>query len=88
MSHHPLLKTLQSQAFAKVPPGLGKEMLPGRLNLPRDWAESVCSSTRSVKSKGKDGAENVSLRRAAADNRDSCRGVLWRLEDLERVLGV
>ena len=81
-------KTLHSQAFARAPPGLWKEMLPGRINLPHDWVESACGSIRALKSKGKFGAEKVKLRRAATRKRDSCRGVLWRLEDLERVLGI
>ena len=81
-------KTLQAQAFAKAPPGFGKEMLPGRVYLPHSWVESACASIRSSHTKGKQGAEKVELRRAEAGGRDSCRNVLWRLEDLERVLAL
>ena len=81
-------KTLQSQALAEVPRGLGKELLRGRVSLPHDWVASVCSSSRLVECKGRAGAQKVRLRKATAGNRTSCRGVLWRLEDLERALCV
>ena len=81
-------KTLQSQAFARSPPGFGKEMLPGRVNLPHDWVESACGSKRWSDAKGKSGAEKVKLRRAATGGRESCRNVLWRVEDLAEVLDI
>ena len=81
-------KTLQSQAFARSPPGFGKEMLPGRVNLPHDWVESACGSKRWSDAKGKSGAEKVKLRRAATGGRESCRNVLRRVGDLAEVLDI
>jgi hypothetical protein len=81
-------KTLSSQGFAKQPRGLGRELRPGRSNLPHDWVESACTSVRSLRSHGKSGSKFVELRKAITGGEEGkCKGILWRLEDLEKVLG-
>ena len=80
-------KTLQAQLFAARPPKCGKELLPGRANLPHEWVSSACASVRAGKTHGKQGAESVSLRKATTGEGNACRGVLWPVQDLARVLG-
>ena len=80
-------KTLQAQMFTAAYPKWGKELLPGRTNLPHDWVDSACASVRAVKSRGKDGAASVQLRKATTGGVSQCRGLLWRVEDLAREIG-
>ena len=81
-------KTLEALRFAKAPPGLGRELLPGRSVLPRQWVESACASARSVTTHGKEGSDSVKLRRCnEGARRGKRKGILWRLSDLEAVLG-
>jgi len=68
-------KTLEAAGFAKPPPH-GKELLPGRQNLPSDWQDTACKAVR--------GSTKVQLRRPGAPS--AARGVLWRVSDLQSVL--
>jgi predicted GIY-YIG superfamily endonuclease len=79
-------KTLQTQLFARAPPGIGKELLPGRTNLPHEWVESACASVRSEQTRGKEGSSFIQIRKASTGQAGTCRGILWRLEDLQAVL--
>ena len=67
-------KTLEAAGFAKSSPH-GKELLPGRQNLPRDWQDTACRAVR--------GSTKVQLRRPGAPS--AARGILWRVSDLQRV---
>ena len=75
-------KTLLARGFAMPAPALGKELLPGRMNLPRAWVDTVCCS---VRSKASGEAKAMQLRKAGSDG--GGRSVLWCLKDLEAALG-
>ena len=75
-------KTLAAQGFAKSSLAQGRELLPGRERLPHNWVDSRCLAVRSSRSGRNEKSEALQIRKAVGG--DSCRGVLWRLEDLEK----
>ena len=76
-------KTLVAKGFATV---RGKELLPNRERLPHEWVDSECVAVRSSRYGRKAEADVLQLRKASTGSGDACRGLLWRLEDLEKVL--
>lgn len=66
-------KTLLAQGFAKARPAQGRELLPGRRNLPGSWVDTACLAVR--------GGAAVQLRRPGSVR--GSRGVLWRVSDLQ-----
>jgi predicted GIY-YIG superfamily endonuclease len=70
-------KTLLARGFARGRPAQGKELLPGRRNLPGAWVDTACLAVR--------GGGAVQLRRPGSVR--GSRGVLWRVSDLQEAFG-
>jgi predicted GIY-YIG superfamily endonuclease len=70
-------KTLLAQGFARGRPAQGRELLPGRRNMPGAWVDTACLAVR--------GGGAVQLRRPGSVR--GSRGVLWRVSDLQEAFG-
>ena len=74
-------KTLLAQDYARHTGG--RELLPGRTNLPSDWIASSCFAVRSTRSGTTDESQAIEIRKARPDGTSSCRGLLFRVDDLQ-----
>ena len=74
-------KTLKAQGFAIQ--SRGKELLPERVYLPSDWTDAACPVVLRSRSKTAE-KQYVKVRKARGDE-NGCRGLLWRLQDLDEV---
>lgn len=80
-------QTLVSKNFARTPPCRGGELLPDRVYLPGQWTDTACpvalySRTRASRA---DPDTFVQLRKVPKAT-GYCRGMLFRLEDLQATL--
>lgn len=74
-------KTLLVQDFARHTGG--RELLPGRRNLPSDWVASSCYAVRASRYGTNEDTQSIEIRKARPDGTSSCRGVLFRVQDLQ-----
>ena len=77
-------KTLVAKDFARKPPQLGKELLPERANLPSSWTDTECASVLHSRAKNVPAQAFLQVRRATGAS--GCRGVLFRVDDLQKAM--